>query len=224
MPSGGLERGALCVVRNAPGASGAGSLAVALAAAASSSGCWVAATGHGCPGALAAAELGVELGRFIFVPSPGALVIEAAAMLVEAVDILLLWHPRGTAPVQARRLAARAGERGCALVVLEGPKQWPERPAVTLTVAASRWEGPARGHGHLRARVATVVASTRGLAERATRHVLMLPGPSGRVESGEQVAAVAPGIGVPGIGPHGNPASGDVERAKRVANGETEGA
>jgi len=80
-------------------------------------------------------------------------------------------------PGDARRLMARARERGAVLVALGQP--WPESVDVRLTVTAAVWGGLGQGNGHLEARQVEVVASGRGAASRERRLRLWLPGPQG---------------------------------------------
>ena len=67
LPDGGLRRGITVSVGSAPGIGGATSLALALAAGPSISGSWVAAVGVPSLGLAAAAELGIDLERFVLV-------------------------------------------------------------------------------------------------------------------------------------------------------------
>ena len=73
----------------------------------------------------------------------------------------------GCAPADARRLAARARERGSVLVRRGRPRRWPEAADVSLTVTSTTWEGLGQGHGHLRARRAVVEAGGRRGRRRA---------------------------------------------------------
>ncbi len=126
----------------APGASGGTALALALAAGPSQAGSWVAAVGLGSLGLVAASEMGVALDRLALVdePEPGRWAAVVAA-LVDGFDVVLVAAgPRlRRRPADARRLVARARERGAVLVAVGG--DLPERSHVRLSVAASAWEG-----------------------------------------------------------------------------------
>jgi len=213
LPARGLRRGSVVTVQ------GSSSLALALAAAASAEGSWCAAVGRPALGLVAAAELGIVLHRFPLVPAPDpsggagpggwAWVV---ATLLDAVDLVIAWPPgagsAGVRPADARRLVARARERGSVLVVaLEagagagagagrrtGARDWPEAPDIHLAVARSEWNrlggggGPEAvsgvGAGRLRGRRVDVVAGGRGAAARERRATLWLPAPGGGVTGG----------------------------------------
>ncbi len=186
LADGGLRRGTTVTVEGAPGAT---SLALTLGAAASVAGAWVAAVGLPSLGLSAAAELGVALERVVVVTSPPAQAwATVVAALVDAVELVWVGLPRRVAAGDARRLAARARERGCVLVPLAARGAtagagWPLAVDVRLVVASPTWAGPVGdGAGRLEARRVEVVATGRGAASRERRVPLWLPGPDGRVE------------------------------------------
>jgi len=195
LPRGGLQRGAVVAVHigdakpggpddlhPGTGAAGGGTtLAWALLVAASA-GSWCAAVGTGDPGVVALAELGMDLGHLVMVPCPGPRWPEAAALLLDAMGVVLVQPLGPVRPGVARRLAARARERRAALVVMSG-RGWPEGADIELKVQRARWQGVETGHGHLQSRYAEVVASGRRAATRPTRAGLWLPDPTGRVEA-----------------------------------------
>ena len=194
LPAGGLRRGSTVAVGAAPGAGGATSLALAMVAQASQAGSWVAAVGLPSLGLVAADELGVALERLALVAAPardawGAVV----ASLVDGFDLVVL-HPGrgGVRAADARRLAARARERGTVLLPL-GPG-WPVQADCSLVVTRTRWEGLEQGHGHLQARKVRVARTGRGEAAPPRRADLWLPDADGRVALVEPPApsAVAP--------------------------------
>jgi hypothetical protein len=174
---GGLRRGSTLVIGSPAGGV---SLALALAAAATDAGgagAWAAAVGLPALGLGAAAELGVQLERLALVPAPGERFSAVVAALLDGMDLLLLGLPVPVRSADARRLVARARERGTVLVVLEHPgSRWPEGPDLRLSVADARWEGLGCGHGHLRRRRLEVVVSGRRAATRERRATLWLPG------------------------------------------------
>jgi hypothetical protein len=184
LPGHGLRRGStVAVARSA-------ALALALVAGASAAGSWVAAVGLPDLGMVAAAECGIALERLALVPEPGARdwAVVVAAFL-DAVDVVLVRPPPGLRGVQARRLVARARERGAVLVPL-GP--WPERADLRLAVTASRWRGLGQGHGRLEARQVEVAVGGRGAASRPHRAWLWLPDPDGRIASADQPGPAVP--------------------------------
>jgi hypothetical protein len=193
LPGAGLRRGATVAVGAAAGVGGATSLAMALVAEASRAGSWVAAVGLPSLGLVAADELGVALERLVLVAAPerdawGGVV----AALVDGFDLVLLQAGRtGVRPADARRLIARARERGAVLVQLGAG--WPEGADLTLQITHARWEGLDAGHGHLRARKVRITRAGRGEAAQPRRVDLWLPAASGLVERATPpVAAAAP--------------------------------
>jgi hypothetical protein len=182
LPHPGLRRGAtVAVTRSA-------ALALALVAGASAAGSWVAAVGLPDLGIVAAAETGIVLERLALVPAPGARAWPTVvAALLDAVDVVLVRSPPGLPAAQARRLIARARERGTVLVPL-GP--WPQPADLRLAVTASTWHGIGQGHGHLHSRLAEVAATGRGAATRERRTLLWLPSPDGTVTPAADPGAV----------------------------------
>ena len=149
LPGRGLRRGTVIGVDGAPGA-GATSVAFSLAAAATTAGEWVAAIDlPGTLGAEAAAVAGVALDRFPVVHlapggspggSPGGPTSRWAtlvAALLDGVGLVLAEVPPHVRPADARRLTARARERGAVLVVLGSA--WPGATTVTLIAEGGPW-------------------------------------------------------------------------------------
>jgi hypothetical protein len=179
LPRGGLRRGSVVAVQAGPGTSGATSLALSLAAEASAAGSWVAGVGLRSIGLAAAAEMGVALERFVLVAAPDRDAWPTVvAALVDGFDLVVVDPGRGLRPVDARRLVARARERGAVIVSLGGS----DHADLRLQVTGTRWDGLEDGHGHLRGRRVTVEAGGRGEASRPRRADLWLPGPGGGVE------------------------------------------
>ncbi len=193
-PWGGLRRGSVVVVdlgdgtsggtSGAPGApgsaGGATTLAFALLAAASAAS-WCAAVGPADPGVVALAELGVDLDHLVLVPDPGSRWPDVAATLFDGIDVVLVCPPGPVRPGAARRLVARARERGTVLVVLARARPWPDGPDIRLTVGAGAWRGTDSGHGRLTERQVEVTATGRRSAARVVRAALWLPTPAGSV-------------------------------------------
>jgi hypothetical protein len=184
-PDGSLRRGTTVTVEGPPG-HGATTLALSLLAAASEAGSWCAAVGLPDPGVVAAAGLGLDLRRVVFVPHPGAGWAEAAGDLLSGVDAVLVRPPGRARLTAARHLSARARDRQAALVVLiEGPGRWPVGGDLALSVGEVEWEGVGRGHGYLRGRRAQVRVSGRRAAGRDGECSLWLPAGSGVVATAE---------------------------------------
>jgi len=180
LPDGALRRGTTVTVGR-PGDDGALSLALSLVSAASAAGSWCALVGHPALGAVAAADLGVDLGRLALLPRPGVAWAEATAAVLEGVDLVVLCPPFAPRQAMARRLVARARERRAVLIVVPGRAGWPEPPDLQLSVDAATWEGLDAGEGHLRRRRMTVTAAGRRSAARPVHHHLWLPGSDGTV-------------------------------------------
>jgi hypothetical protein len=194
LPGRGLRRGSTVTVNRSA------ALALALVAGASAAGSWVAAVGLPDLGMVAAAEVGIDLERLALVPAPGARAWPAVvAALLDAVDVVLVRSPAGLPAGQARRLAARARERGAVLVPLGA---WSVAPDLWLAVATSAWEGLGQGHGRLEARRVEVVAGGRGSATLERRASLWLPAPDGTIAPAGAapagLAAAAPAVPGPG--------------------------
>jgi hypothetical protein len=138
---------------------------------------------------------------------------------------------RATAPVRpadARRLAARARERGSVLVRLGPPGWWPEVADVSLAVTDATWtlvgdrhrDVDVLGRGHLRARRVTVEATGRRGAVRPRTADLWLPGPSGQLAPAEPLAEVRPLVPVDRADRHDRTVRGRRSRPLRVAEHE----
>jgi hypothetical protein len=111
------------------------------------------------------------------------------AALLDAVDVVLVRPPPRLPAPQARRLAARARERGAVLVPL-GP--WSEPADLRLAVTASTWQGLGQGHGRLHSRQVEVLITGRGPATRERRFRLWLPSPNGTITGVGKGSAAAP--------------------------------
>jgi hypothetical protein len=164
LPGGGLQRGSVVRVDGAPG-SGATSLVLSLLAAATAAGEWAAVVdGEDVFGGLAAAEAGVALERLAVVRAvPAALVGRVVATLLDGVTVVGATIPRGFRPADARRLEARARERGAVLVATG---LWPGETTLRLRAEHSSWSGLGGGEGLLGERVLRVAVSGRGAAGR----------------------------------------------------------
>jgi len=166
-PEGGLRRGSIVAI-GAGSLPGATSLALALITGPCAGGSWCAVVGAADLGLVAASQLGIDLERLALVPSPGANWAVATAALLEGFDAVLLCLSGSVSQPDARKLEARARERGAVLIVLGA--SWPARADVQLAVASGRWGGLGDGFGHLTGRELEVVATGRGAAARP-RHV-----------------------------------------------------
>ena len=181
----GLRRGSTVAVGDST------SLALALLAGPSGNGSWAAAVGVSSLGLAAAAELGVALDRLVVVadPPPESWATVVAA-LVDALDVVLLRARRRVSVGDARRLIARARERGAVLVMLGD--SWPEAPDVRLSITSAEWKGIGDGYGHLQARRVMIESSGRRAAARTRRVELWLPAAGGGVAAVDELATVRP--------------------------------
>jgi len=165
LPQGALRRGSTLAV------TGSTSLVLALVAQASQEGSWAALVGLPGVGLLAAAQLGVDLGRLALVPHPGGDAATVLGALVDGVDIVVLGRQLALVDADRRRLMARARERGTVLI---SAAPWPGAQVV-LTAERTRWSGLGDGDGYLRACELTVTRSGRGDSTSA-RLRISLPG------------------------------------------------
>jgi len=176
LPEGALRRGSTLVVTGPP-AYGATTLGLSLLCGASAAGHWCAAVGLDDPGVVAMAELGIDLRRVVFVPRPRGAWAVAVAELFEGADVVLVRPPARVAHTAARRLRARARERGAVLVVVvEHRDDWPVPSWISLEVTDATWHAP----GRLLERRADVLVTGHGVL-RPRRIALWLPGPRGAV-------------------------------------------
>jgi hypothetical protein len=181
VPGGGLRRGSSVAVQAPPGWGGL-SLALSLVSEASVRGHWVGVVGVDGPGVVAISDLGLDLRRVLFVPRPRGAWAEAAADLLDGVDLLVLRPPAPRASLlAARRLTDRARERSTVLVVLgEARGSWPLPTDLSFIVTGARWSASSRlDERHLNVRVAG-----RGAAQRGADHVVVLPDHRGRAAAG----------------------------------------
>lgn len=191
-PGGGLARGSVVLV---DGGRGAISLGLALVAGPSQAGAWTAVVGGADLGLAAADEMGLALERLALVaePPPGEWASVVAA-LIGAVDVVMV-SPHRVRTADARRLAARARERGTILVQVpvggtgRAPAGAGLEADLRLTVTEARWQGLGEGHGHLQARRLTVETGGRRRAARSRRIALWCPDATG------SVALVTPIVG-----------------------------
>ncbi len=151
LPEGRIRAGSVVAVR---GSTGATSLALLTVARSAMQGSWVAVVGIADLGIEAASELGLPLERVVLISRPTSRWVEAVAVLLRGVDVVVLSPPGRCSARDARRMAAIARERGSLLVVTRGAGydddwSWPVPADVTLEALSSRWGGLDEGHGTL---------------------------------------------------------------------------
>jgi hypothetical protein len=160
LPAGGVQRGSTVAVDGWPG-SGSTTVAMTLAAAATSAGEWAAVVDpDGTFGARAAAEVGVELERLAVVrhvpPDRWGAVVAA---LLDGITVVVAAVPPHVRFGDARRLVARARERGAVLVAFG---TWPVEAAVRVHTSPSPWCGLGAGSGLLETRDLNVRVEAKG--------------------------------------------------------------
>lgn len=170
LPGSAIQRGTVVAVDGGPGA-GSTSIAFQLAAAATAAGEWAAAVELDASlGGLAAREAGVVLDRFAVVrqvpPARWAVVVAA---LFDGISVVLTEVPAFARVGDARRLQARARERGAVLVAMGA---WPAEAAFRLRAVGSVWRGLSDGVGAFAERDQRVHVDGRGAA--ATRDQVAL--------------------------------------------------
>jgi hypothetical protein len=202
-PDGGLRRGSVIAAPRT------GPLCLALAAGASAGGAWCAAVGMPDLGIVAAAEAGVEPGRLLLVPEPGASWPQVVAALLDGCELVLVRPPGRPSADVRRRLAAHARRSGSVLLVAG---EW-EAAQVRLRETRRWWMGAGAGNGRLRGRQVQVIADGRGAAARQRAQWCWLPAPDGTaasitgstfIELGEEAADEDAGGVVPGLASGGS--------------------
>lgn len=196
-PGGGLQRGSIVHVG---GAAGATAVALALAAGPTQAGSWAACVGVDHMGWSAAAELGVQVQRVAVIRTPAPSWSTVTAALVDSFDLVLCGPQHIPSSQDARRLTARARERGSVLVVISGETLgtspasglWPTMADVELRVLQTEWFGLAQGSGRLRQRRITLQVDGRRSLSRSQRLELWLPDMSGAVAKADGVQAQIP--------------------------------
>ena len=128
------------------------SLAMALMAGPSGDGAWCGVVGSAEFGIEAAAAAGVELSRTILVPDPADQWLDVTSALIDVLTVVVVKPPGRVSEGAASRISARLRQRGAMLIAWG---DWP-RCEARLTMNDISWVGLGRGHGHLRARQATV--------------------------------------------------------------------
>ncbi|SNR37627.1 hypothetical protein SAMN06265360_10453 [Haloechinothrix alba] len=177
LPLGGLRRGSTVSVR------GSRALLFALLAEATTRGSWAAIVGMPDIGAVAAAELGVDVRRLAVVPAPGTELLPVTAALLDGLDLVVLGDGllarHALSRQQTEKLTARARHRGAVLLAADA---FPGAE-LELHCTPGRWYGldESGGYGYLRERAVTVHGSGRGAAAKPARVSVLLPGPSGGV-------------------------------------------
>jgi len=178
LPNGGLRRGSVVTVA---GGAGTTSVLLPLLAAATTSGEWAVVVEPGITlGGAAVGEAGVALERCAVVrgvPADRWAVVVAA--LLEGAAVVAAWIPANVKLGDARRLTARARERGAVLVAMESvpgvrAAAWPAEAALRLHVQTGPWRGLSPGHGLLADRELQVRVEGRGAAREGLVGALAL--------------------------------------------------
>jgi hypothetical protein len=176
LPDAGLVRGRIVGCTG----SAAMSLALALAARATTTGSWLAVVGVSMLGVEAVAELGVPLSRLVSIESDGrpATWAERVVAAADGFDLILTRPPAGAERV-VRKVKQRLQARGVVLLAV-GPSSPGVSCDVEFSTTAVTWAGLGDGHGSLLGRRATVRVGGRRVP-RPIECEMWLPGPSGRV-------------------------------------------
>lgn len=172
----GIQRGSTVAVH---GCAGALTLSLALVAHAVQEGAWVAVVGGSWIGLAAVEEAGIALNRVVFVDQVDrSNWTDVTAAVLDGFDVVILAHPPAPGSSVSRQLLARARERN-AILMRVGGSRWPDAADLRFDLVDTQWSGLGQGHGHLAARVATVVAAGRRGASQERRHRLWLPDADG---------------------------------------------
>lgn len=184
LPDQALRRGSVLALS---GPVGSTSFLFSLLARTVAEGSWAGVVGIPALGVEAAAGMGLRLDHLALVPDPGKRWLDVVAALLDVVDVVVISPPGRCRPPDARRLAARARERGAVLMVTEpvatgGARpsiRWPEVVDLRFEIDSCSWHGLDRGDGTLGCRQVVVRSSGRrgGARERVAR--LWLPAADG---------------------------------------------
>lgn len=191
LPDAGLVRGRVV------GCAGpaAVSMALALAARATTTGSWLAAIGVPVLGVEAVAEFGVPLERLVVVETdgrPGAWA-ERVGAAADGFDLVLTRPPTGAERV-LRKVRQRLQAHGVVLLAV-GPSTPGLACDIEFTTTAVEWAGLGSGHGSLAARRAHVRVGGRRMPRPVERE-LWLPGRCGGVHAVDQGERGSPEISV----------------------------
>ncbi|MFF2496027.1 hypothetical protein [Agromyces sp. NPDC058064] len=192
LPGGSLREGTVVE------AQGSTTLVMALLAAPSASGRWVAVVGMPEFGVEAADRFGIELDRLVLVPEPGRQWLAVVAALADVIPVVAVRPAERVSPAEASRLSARLRERGATLIAAGA---WPGADA-SLGVEASEWHGLELGHGLLDEREVVVSAAGRGGFAKRRRSRLRLPDRAlGFAVAADAAADAGPGVVGPRLAP-----------------------
>lgn len=174
----GLPRGVTLAVSGGA----ARSFLFAVTVAATRAGSWLAVLGLKDPGWRAAMEAGIVTERVVAV-APTATKergAECVAAALDGFDLVIVGAalPLGNSP--ARRLTARARERGAVLITEAGP--FNGLADITVDASGEHWHGLNNGWGHLTGRRVTVCAEGKRLPGRRRRAELWLPDATGSID------------------------------------------
>lgn len=169
LPAGGLQLGTTVAVR------GSRSVLLSLLTPTTDRG-WTAVVGMPDLGLLAARECGLDTSHLALIPHPGAQVGEVVAALLNGIPLVALAADGVLGAGQrgvplARRLSARARNRGAVLVV-DG--RWPVSD-LQLECSGARWDGLGERGGYLERQEITVTVTGRGGAHQARTARLRMP-------------------------------------------------
>ena len=159
------------------------SMALALAAAASRAGAWLAVVDVPGLGVEATGELGVLLERLVRVETgPAGQWADVMCAVADGFELIVTEIPRGVSAATARRVHQRIRARGGVLLTTaSGRSGSPMSSDLDVRTVSPQWKGLGAGHGYLRARRLVVEASGRRLPQTRSIEV-WLPGPTGRPE------------------------------------------
>ncbi len=188
LPDGALARGRAVSCRGIA----ATSLAVALAAEATTAGAWLAVVDVPWLGVEAAGELGVPLERLVRVEPAASEWADLVAAVLDGFELVVTRIPRRLNAATLRRVQARVQAREAVLIVVGEPG--PLSADITMEASSPVWEGVEHGWGHLRGRRVTV-SSTGRRVPRPRRAELWLPGPDGTVAVADEPVTVLRPVG-----------------------------
>lgn len=168
LPHGALARGTALSI------TGAGSILVGLAAAASAAGHHVALIGQPKFGLLALHEQGGDLSKIHLIDPGQADPLDAASVCLDGVDLVVTTvHGRDVPPTRARAILARNRTHASILAITDG-----RMPGLDLTVSSRpiAYGGIEQGRGRIRSITIDTTLHGRGITERTGRYTLAAGG------------------------------------------------
>lgn len=171
----GLPKGGIVALENRERPALAGvnsSVALSLAAAATTQGLWTVVLGWPTLGLVAAENLGVNLGRLVMAEVNSAEeTLVALDILVGPIELIIV-NNLDLSTREHKHLISRLRSKGTTLISLN--TSWKRLPDVILRASVLEWQGLGRGHGYLqRRRIRVQSVGRRGASQERCVEIWM---------------------------------------------------